>query len=386
MISRVNLLSAGRSAHIYCILFAWFVAGFLTAPLSAQHPSDGEVGERTAAALHGGVQGSAADGRVLLVSETSFGLERASESLDAGGEKAILPGVSGFRRSFNIPVRNSPFLLYASRAAGTIVGVRFSGSMDTNKDDIDAADAHFELLDLVRGIGWSVTGTELGWSGQGAFGPTESGSTKVFNGSIDLETDGYYFWESVNHGGTLGCIGCTATYDGHFIVTVEYPSPVALMASYVVEETDPIEWAPRDHAFSYVSNPAFTVDYFYDEEEGYWAEQGGNPCFDGDTNPTNFYLGIFNLTEQPVQACTFQASWDAQPHACSQAVLDVLNHPSNGRSVLIRTEDYVYVPDAACLEFTPTTVHALPGVTHWFWVEFVIDGIAYERRMYFVKQ
>ncbi len=297
-----------------------------------------------------------------------------------------LGGGQEFTRTFNIPVKNFFFLLYASAAVGTVVSVHFSGSMETNDDDMDAADAYFTLVDLERGISWTVTGEDLGWFGQGSFGPSKTDATHLFDGSLELETDHFYFWESINQSPGVGCIGCTASYNGKFVITVEHPSPVALTASFALEAPDPGGYAPRDTEYSFVPNPTSTVDYAYDESWGYWAEQPVFSCFDGDINPTNFYLGLYNLTGKPVQACTFQASWDAQQHECSQAILDVLNHPFGGGSFLIRTEDFVYVPDPDCQTFSPTTVHVLPGVQHWMWIEFVIDDIAYERRMVFVKE
>ncbi|MCH9652174.1 MAG: hypothetical protein K0U98_28355 [Deltaproteobacteria bacterium] len=317
---------------------------------------------------------------------------RESDLLGFVGDQAlnpIQPGlVSGqaFRRSFRVRVGNVLFLLAASPATGTVVGVHFSGSVKTNQDAMDAAEARFSLIDLERGISWSVTGEDLGWSGQGTFGPTQTDVTHLFDGSLELETDGFYFWESLNQSPGVGCVGCTASYDGDFVVTIEYPSPVALKASFATAGPDSNGIAPRSAEYSYMPFPTFIADYVYDESFGYWSEQPTLPCFDGDVNPTNFRLALFNLTGKPVQACTFQASWDGGQHSCSQAILDVLNHPRNDRSLLIRTEDFIYVPDPACQEFSPTTAHALPGVLHWMWIEFIIDGVAYERRMYFMKE
>ena len=292
----------------------------------------------------------------------------------------------GFITTRRIPVSSNGSVLFALVATGEIISVYFKGSMDTGKEDIDAADASFELVDFARAISWTVNGSDLGWSGKGSFGPTMSDVTHLFDGPLESEDSIFNYWETLNHSPGVGQIGGTAHSGGHFYLTIRHPSPVALMAEYTSEGPGPFGGYTQLRGYSHTASPSSALSYLYDENLGYWAEQPGRECHTGEVNPTNFYLGIFNLTDSDVESCQFQASWDLQSHPCSQGILDVLNDPTNSPTLLIRTEDFVYVPTPDCSQFTPTQQHVLPGETHWMWVEFVVNGVTYPRKINFVKQ
>ena len=285
--------------------------------------------------------------------------------------------------TFEIPVFELGYALYAMRGTGEVVSVIFEGVAHINDQVVDAADAEFYLVDFATGEEWTVTGGDLGWSGQGNFGPTRSSVTHIFDGPLIQNLQFFSLWESANHSPWAGHLDIDATSSGYFYVTVRYPSPVALIAEYAAEGPDSDGFFTRRRAYSHSFVPNFEVDYIYEEELGYWEEQPGRQCDQGEINFTNFELGILNLTGDDVTACRFQASWDSQPNDCSQPIIDELNEH---HLLLIRTEDYLYVPSNDCSVFTATDEHVMAGEDHWMWVEFVIGGKTYLRKMEFVKR
>ena len=305
-------------------------------------------------------------------------------NFEAAGDELVS---DGFLYTYKIRAASIYSVLYALVATGEIVKVFFVGTMDTGiEEGVDAADAHFELSDFSRERFWTVTGEDLGWSGQGKFGPTKSDVTHIFDGPLESEDDIFTYWETTNSSPGVGMPGSAVQSGGHFHVTVKHPSPVALMAGYAADGPGPYGAYTLVRSYSYNQFPDFAVDYIYEEELGYFAQQFGQECYRGEHNNTNFYIGIFNLTGKDVSACQFQGSWNQEPYPCTQDILDVLNHPNSDNSLLIRTEDYVFVPSPDCTEFTPTTRHIMPGEIHWMWVEFVIGGSTYTRKIRFIKR
>ena len=308
--------------------------------------------------------------------------------LDPNGQVPSVPFTTwsphaGHLQTIRIRVPHQGFSLFAMPATGEVVGVYFIGTANTNGEAVDAAEASFKLFSQSQGISWTVTGADLGWSGQGNFGPSRSSVTQDFNGPLVSDDDVFVLWESRNQSPWAGDIGNQARSSGHFYVTVRHPSPVALSAHFAADGPGPFGAYTILRDYSHSEEPDFQVDYIYEEDLGYWEEQLGRPCHQGEHNDTNFYLGIYNLTGNQLTGCRFQASWDQQTHECSQPIVDDLNEFG---FLLIRTEDYLYVPSSDCSEFTPTDEHVISGETHWMWVEFDIGGVSYPRKMVFVKQ
>ncbi|MCH9646613.1 MAG: hypothetical protein K0U98_00160 [Deltaproteobacteria bacterium] len=284
----------------------------------------------------------------------------------------------GFVSTHRIPVhRPGIYVLYAMPPLGTVVGTSFTGFFEGNGSNDDAANAAFHLLFFDSSQTLTVTGTDLGWSGSGDFGPTDSPSEDLFNGSLISTTRSTLFWETLNTGpGGGGIKGSTS--GGHFKVAVEEPSPVALVASYT-----PAPGAPRVLAASYDANPNFEISYFFDEDQGNWVETPDGPCHQGQNNPDYFRVFVRNLTGQDIDSCRFQLSWGNLVD-CSSALVQVLNDPSQG-SVALNTDDALIDP-STCQTAVPLQGISPSGQQTSLWAEFIIGGVSYEREILFTKQ
>jgi hypothetical protein len=155
-------------------------------------------------------------------------------------------------------------------------------------------------------------------------------------------------------------------------VTVVDPASIALEASFL-----PVPAGARTTVRAgLVDPPAFV--FFYDDTLGSYQRRPGGPCHTGQDNPT--YLKI-RLVGSAAQGCSFQASWDPTPIACSPAQLDALN---SGAWIPLNT-DAVQVDGTTCQPTAPPVPHLPVGSSAWFKVQLLIDGETHARTLAFSK-
>jgi len=137
--------------------------------------------------------------------------------------------------------------------------------------------------------------------------------------------------------------------------------------------------APVGGYDSVSANPP-PIRFFYDPSRGNFEQRPGGACHTGQNNPT--YLKIRLQTTQPIQACSFQASWDAQPMPCQAPHLAAFN---SGQWITLDTDTFAINP-VTCAPFVPPVPILAPGQLGWFWIDATIGGQRYVRRINFVKE
>ncbi len=97
-------------------------------------------------------------------------------------------------RVHRIPVASwSPgFIAYGMPPLGEVVSVSFVGTYDNVGTGVDAAQVRMSLFGPFGA--WEITGAQLGWHGEGTFGPTWR-SINHFNGELPSY---WTFWETSN--------------------------------------------------------------------------------------------------------------------------------------------------------------------------------------------
>lgn len=131
-----------------------------------------------------------------------------------------------------IPVLKTPgFLLYVMPGQSRVVSTTFIGSYDNRGTESNAASAKFVLTDLGRGLSWTVHGSDLGWRGEGAFGPT-SLQTHALSGAVASGSgEPWSYWETSTGGlppRGLGPIPYTlsARFEVEVFTPIPAPSPL----------------------------------------------------------------------------------------------------------------------------------------------------------------
>ena len=147
---------------------------------------------------------------------------------------------------------------------------------------------------------------------------------------------------------------------------------VQLVAGY-----QPAMGATRAEYASSSPNPPVTVDFFFDPNQGSFEERPGGACADGSNNPS--YLKIWVDSEDTIDSCTYQASWDANPHNC----LPVHVQAANQSTQVILNVDDLTTNVSECELKVPFDAHVRYNEPHWFEVVLFIDGNAYTRRVNF---
>ncbi len=150
------------------------------------------------------------------------------------------------------------------------------------------------------------------------------------------------------------------------------PVDLRLVASYL-----PSASGPRTELESDSDTPA-PFGFYYDESLGNFEEQVGGPCNSGQNNPT--YLEI-RFEGESFDSCSFQGSWDAMAHPCSQTLKDLL---IAGGSIRINTNDYDVDP-ATCSPIVPLSPRIRPFEQHWMRLSLVKDGQTHHRRVNFFQ-
>ncbi len=110
-------------------------------------------------------------------------------------------------RVYHIPVITpftSVIFQTISPPGSKVVSVSLSGTYNNTQSGSNAAHASFGLSS--QGTGWTVRGSDLGWSGSGTFSVNQS--TTRFNGPIE----GGVFWE--------GLTSALGNFSGSFTVVI----------------------------------------------------------------------------------------------------------------------------------------------------------------------
>lgn len=123
------------------------------------------------------------------------------------------------------------------------------------------------------------------------------------------------------------------------------------------------------------------ISYYFDESLGHFEQRPGAPCHTGQNNPTHLKMRYEGA--QPLDACTFQFTWDAAPISCSSTMLANLNA---GVEAVINTDLRVHMPVGPNCPIADTTIHSGFGVPQSVWLDFEIAGETYRREMQFTKQ
>ncbi len=179
------------------------------------------------------------------------------------------------------------------------------------------------------------------------------------------------------------------TSSGRCDQPITAPSSLDWAAEVVVVEGPAVGWTA-----SYVPSPGQTrrsvstygdfvpaISYHYDESLGHFEQRPGAPCNTGQNNPT--YLEMRYQGAQPIDDCTFQATWDANPQPCNPAIVANLNA---GVAAIINTDLRVHAPVAPTCPVPSTSIHVDFGTQESIWVDFEIDGTTYRREIDFTKQ
>jgi hypothetical protein len=149
---------------------------------------------------------------------------------------------------------------------------------------------------------------------------------------------------------------------------------VRMFASYV-----PQSGAPRTRFASTFANPP-AFDFFYNEAAGNFEQRPGAPCNTGQNNATYFLVHFEN--RGPVQACSYQGSWDSAPTTCGPAEINLIN---SEQAFTLNTDLYQINP-ATCAPTQPLRTIVPFNAQSWFNVNLVVNGASYTRRLNFVKR
>lgn len=95
-------------------------------------------------------------------------------------------------------------------AGSELLDVRFVVTYDNRGTGFDAAGAAFQLNNLSTGPSWTVTGAQLGWSGEGIFQAVRS--TSAFDGPLEEWT----WWETLT-------TSAPGNLDGEFRLLIDLP-------------------------------------------------------------------------------------------------------------------------------------------------------------------